>query len=126
MSGRNFQTERIMSKSKPSLSSEEQKTLASEAVRRMNDVRQAMSSPEAREDYFDFIIDFTICEVGYKTLLESYLESQGKSYSADNLKSNLIRFLTYSNSQISSSTKRTEQRYSTNTLEKQGSMKRAA
>ena len=74
-----------MPKSKPSLSPEEQKALAAEAVKRMDDVRQAMASPEAREDYLDFIINFDICEVGYKTLLKSYLKSQGKTPAADNL-----------------------------------------
>ena len=74
-----------MPKSKPSLSPEEQKALAAEAVKRMDDVRQAMASPEAREDYLDFIINFDICEVGYKTLLKSYLKSQGKIPAADNL-----------------------------------------
>ena len=71
-----------MPKRKPNLSPEEQKALAAEAVKRMDDVRQAMTSPEARED---FIINFDICEVGYKTLLKSYLKSQGKSPAADNL-----------------------------------------
>ena len=42
-----------MPKSKLSLSPEEQKALAAEAVKRMDDVRQAMASPEAREDYLD-------------------------------------------------------------------------
>ena len=74
-----------MPKRKPNLSPEEQKALAAEAVKRMDDVRQAMTSPEAREDYLDFIINFDICEVGYKTLLKSYLKSQGKSPAADNL-----------------------------------------
>lgn len=74
-----------MPKRKPNLSPEEQKALAAEAVKRMDDVRQAMTSPEAREDYLDFTINFGICEVGYKTLLKSYLKSQGKSPAADNL-----------------------------------------
>ena len=74
-----------MPKRKPNLSPEEQKALAAEAVKRMDDVRQAMTSPEAREDYLDFIINFDICEVGYKTLLKSYLKSQEKSLAADNL-----------------------------------------
>ena len=47
-----------MPKRKPNLSPEEQKALAAEAVKRMDDVRQAMTSPEAREDYLDFIINF--------------------------------------------------------------------
>ena len=85
MSDRSFRTERIMPKSKPSLSPEEQKALAAEAVKRMDDVHRAMASPEAREDYLDFIINFDICEVGYKTLLKSYLKSQGNTPAADNL-----------------------------------------
>ena len=74
-----------MPKRKPNLSPEKQKALAAEAVKRMDDVRQAMASPEVREDYLDFIINFDICEVGYKTLLKSYLKSQGRSPAADNL-----------------------------------------
>ncbi len=75
-----------MSKKQPALSAEEQKALAAEAVKRMNDTRQAMASSEARENYLDFITNFVACEVGYKTLLKSYLKSRGKPYSDDNLK----------------------------------------
>lgn len=74
-----------MPKAKPSLSPREQKALAAEAVKRMNEVRQALANPQAREDYLDFIIDFTACEVGYKTLLESYLKSRGKACTVENL-----------------------------------------
>lgn len=74
-----------MSKKHPALSPEEQKALAAEAVKQMNDTRQAMASSEARENYLDFITDFITCEVGYKTLLKSYLKSRGNLYSDDNL-----------------------------------------
>ena len=49
-----------MPKAKPALLPEEQKALAAEAVKRMNEVRQALANPQAREDYLDFIIDFTV------------------------------------------------------------------
>ena len=115
-----------MSKKQPALSAEEQKALAAEAVKRMNDARQAMASSEARENYLDFITNFVACEVGYKTLLKSYLKSRGKPYSDDNLKSIQIRFHMFSSTQISSSTRRTAQQYLTNLSEKQESTKHAA
>ena len=75
-----------MPKANPALLPEEEKALAAEAVKRMNEVRQALANPQTREDYLDFIIDFTACEVGYKTLLESYLKSRGKACAVEDLK----------------------------------------
>ena len=92
-----------MPKANPVLLPEEQKALAAEAVKRMNEARQALANPQARESYLDFIIDFAACEVGYKTFLESYLKSRGQSFIADNLaiKPNQVRHvLKYANIQL--------------------------
>lgn len=121
-----FRTEQTMSKKHPTLSPKEQRAMATEAVKRMNDTRQAMASSEARENYLDFMTDLITCEVGYKTLLKSYLNSRGNLYSDDNLTINPNQIPHVLKHQISSSTKGTSQQYLTSLPEKRESAKHTA
>lgn len=68
---------------KKKLTEKEQRQRLTKAAKSVADAEAALASPDDREVYLQFMARYSLCELGYKSILADHIKDSGKKPSAN-------------------------------------------